>query len=58
MSSGRASIRCKEKAVHMAFDHDKLMMVTREFARDHGLELPEGYFKEKGAEKTRQDFRL
>ena len=39
----------------MAFDHDKLMMVTREFARDHGLELPDGYFKEKGAEKTRQE---
>ncbi len=34
-----------EKAVQLAFDHDKLMMVTREFARDHGLELPEGYFK-------------
>ena len=44
-----------EKAIHMAFDHDKLMMVTREFARDHGLELPDGYFKEKGAEKTRQE---
>lgn len=43
-----------EKAVHMAFDHDKLMMVTKEFARDHGLELPDGYFKEKGAEKSRQ----
>ena len=45
----------QEKAIHMAFDHDKLMMVTREFARDHGLELPDGYFKEKGAEKTRQE---
>jgi len=44
-----------EKAIHMAFDHDKLMMVTREFARDHGLGLPDGYFKEKGAEKTRQE---
>lgn len=31
------------KAVHMAFDREKLMMVTREFARDHGLELPAGY---------------
>lgn len=31
-----------EKAVHMAFDHDKLMMVTREFARDHDLRLPAG----------------
>ncbi|TQE99601.1 MAG: relaxase [Spiribacter salinus] len=36
----------KEKAVQMAFDHDKLMMVTREFARDHGLTLPRGYFRE------------
>ena len=25
------------KAVHQAFDHQKLMMVTRQFARDHGL---------------------
>lgn len=31
------------KARHLAFDHDKLMMVTREFAREHGLRLPEGY---------------
>ncbi len=31
------------KAVHMAFDRDKLMMVTRAFAREHGLRLPEGY---------------
>lgn len=33
-------------ARHMAFDHDKLMMVTREYARDHGLKLPDGYNKE------------
>ncbi|MGB3832654.1 MAG: relaxase/mobilization nuclease domain-containing protein [Mesorhizobium sp.] len=31
------------KAIHQPFDHDKLMMVTREFARDHGLALPAGY---------------
>lgn len=31
------------KAIHQAFDRDKLMMVTREFARDHGLALPKGY---------------
>jgi hypothetical protein len=36
-----------EKAVHLAFDKDKLMMVTREFARDHGLTLPDGYFKDR-----------
>ncbi|MEW8547961.1 MAG: relaxase/mobilization nuclease domain-containing protein [Candidatus Thiodiazotropha sp.] len=34
-----------EKAVQLAFDREKLMMVTREFARDHGLELPNGYSK-------------
>ncbi|SOC41914.1 relaxase/mobilisation nuclease-like protein [Rhizobium subbaraonis] len=32
-----------EKAVHIAFDREKLMMVTRQFAREHGLELPDGY---------------
>lgn len=32
-----------EKAIHLPFDHDRLMMVTREFARDHGLALPDGY---------------
>lgn len=37
-----------EKAVHLAFDHDKLMRVTRDFARNHGLTLPAGY------EKSRQ----
>lgn len=36
------------KARHLAFDHEKLMMVTREFARDHGLRLPDGYFRDKG----------
>ena len=32
-----------EKAVHLAFDREKLMMVTRQFAREHGLSLPDGY---------------
>jgi len=31
------------KAVQIAFDREKLMMVTRQFARDHGLDLPGGY---------------
>lgn len=44
----------QEKAVHQAFDREKLMMVTREFARDHGLELPKGYSRDKGAEKSPQ----
>lgn len=34
------------KAIHMAFDHEKLMRVTRQFARDHGIELPDGYFRD------------
>jgi hypothetical protein len=42
-----------EKAVQLAFDREKLMMVTREFARDHGLELPDGYFKDT-ADKKKQ----
>ncbi len=44
----------KEKAIQMSFDHQSLMMVTREFARDHELVLPDGY--EKGREgKNRQN---
>lgn len=35
-----------ERAVPMAFDHEKLMMVTRDFARDHGLDLPRGYYQD------------
>src|SRR6185437_10461836 len=35
------------------FDHDKLMMVTREFARDHGLRLPDGYYKDRTKEPRR-----
>ena len=31
------------KAIHMAFDHDKLMTVTRQFARDHDIALAPGY---------------
>lgn len=42
------------KARHVAFDHEKLMSVTREFARDHGLKLPEGYDRDKGHERTRK----
>lgn len=33
------------KAVPLSFFKDKLMTVTREFARDHGLELPQGYHR-------------
>ncbi len=31
------------KAVNLPFYKDRLMTVTREFARDHGLQLPQGY---------------
>lgn len=31
------------KSIPIAFDKQKLMMVAREFARDHGLKLPDGY---------------
>lgn len=41
----------KEKAVHLSHDREKLMMVTREFARDHGLRLPRGYDRDRNAER-------
>lgn len=31
------------KAVHLAYDHDKLMMATKAFAAEHGIKLPAGY---------------
>ncbi len=43
-----------EKAVHLAFDREKLLMVTRQFAREHGLELPEGYGPSRFDERRRQ----
>jgi hypothetical protein len=46
------------KARQIAFDHDKLMMVTREFARDHGLKLPDGYYREKGQERPKKNRQL
>jgi len=36
------------RAVQISFDRTKLMAVTREFARDHGLRLPKGYYREPG----------
>ena len=33
----------KGKAIHMPFDHLAVMAVTRQFAREHGIELPKGY---------------
>ena len=44
----------QEKAVHLAFDREKLMMVARDFARDYGLELPQGYNRDSQKDKTPQ----
>ena len=41
------------KARHVAYDYEKLMAVTREFARDHGLRLPDGYHKDKKQDRRR-----
>lgn len=40
-------------ARHAAYDYEKLMTVTREFARDHGLRLPDGYYKDKTQDRRR-----
>jgi hypothetical protein len=40
------------KAIHQAFDHERLMMLTRDFARDHGLTLPAGY--ERGGDERKK----
>lgn len=45
----------KEKAIQLSHDRPKLMDVTKEFARDHGLYLPDGYFKDNNLEKPRQN---
>ncbi len=42
------------KAIHQAFDRQKLMMVTRQFARDHGLRLPDGMIPDAGRERGRR----
>ncbi|MBV8978176.1 MAG: relaxase/mobilization nuclease domain-containing protein [Alphaproteobacteria bacterium] len=41
------------KARHVAIDFEKLMAVTREFARDHGLRLPDGYYKDQKQDRRR-----
>jgi hypothetical protein len=43
----------RHKARHVAYDYEKLMAVTREFARDHGLRLPDGYHKDKKQDRRR-----
>ena len=44
------------KARQLSFFKEKLMTITREFARDHGLDLPEGYrrHEEKVLRRNRQ----
>ncbi len=42
------------KAVHQAFDHQKLMMVTRQFARDHGFLLPDGMTQDGDRERGKK----
>lgn len=38
----------ERRAAQISFDRTKLMAVTRQFARDHGLHLPDGYHRERG----------
>lgn len=39
----------RQRAVQISYDREKLMAVTREFARDHGLSLPDGYYRDHDA---------
>jgi hypothetical protein len=42
------------KAVHQPFDRQKLMMVTRQFAREHGIRLPDGMVPDAGRERAKK----
>lgn len=42
------------KAIHQPFDRQKLMMVTRQFAREHGLRLPDGMTLDAGRERGKK----
>jgi Relaxase/Mobilisation nuclease domain len=46
------------KAIHQAFDRQKLMMVTRQFAREHGLLLPEGMLNDAGRNRRKKSLSL
>ena len=48
----------RRRAIHMPYDQDTLMMVTREFARDYGLRLPEGYDKHKVIARQRRGYQM
>jgi len=41
----------KMRAVQLSNDRQKLRSVAQEFARDHGLELPEGMRKDRGRDR-------
>lgn len=46
------------RAIHMPYDHDTLMMITREFARERGLRLPEGYDKHIVVARKRREHQM
>jgi hypothetical protein len=46
------------KAIHQAFDRQKLMMVTRQFAREHGLLLPEGMSNDASRDRRKKTLSL
>lgn len=48
----------RRRAIHMFCDHDTLMMVTREYARDRGLRLPEGYDKQIVVARKRREYQM
>ena len=41
----------KMRAVQMPKDHQKLRLIAQEFARDHGIELPDGMKKDRGKDR-------
>ena len=57
MSSGRGSTPNRAKP-STGFDRQKLMMVTRQFAREHGLALPEGMFPDAGRDYRKKRLSL
>lgn len=46
------------KAVQISFDKQKLMDVSREFARDHGLTLPDGYHRDADSQERGEQLSL
>ena len=46
------------KAIQMPFDREKLMMVTRQFAKDHDLVLPEGYNRDRQENRSHDQLSL